>query len=131
MRLKDWEPRLSAYLAERRRMPFEWGSHDCAMFVSGAIDAVTGDDPASVFRGTYDSEYGAARTLSEAGYQSPSDVVDVSLSAIAIGFAKRGDIVENSDGSLGVVVGKDAVFVGDNGFERMPVRDCVKAWANG
>jgi hypothetical protein len=33
---------LAEYLAEVRDAPFEWGAHDCVLFVKGAVEAQTG-----------------------------------------------------------------------------------------
>ncbi len=51
IRHADWPARLAAYIEAHRSAPFAWGVHDCVLFASGAIAAITGTDPAASFRG--------------------------------------------------------------------------------
>lgn len=67
MRLRDWQSRLDATVAEHRRMPFEWGRHDCALFAADCVLSITGRDPADDLRGRYMTEAGAARIIKRAG----------------------------------------------------------------
>ena len=57
-RRADWRPRLTEYLARVAGARFRPGQHDCALFAAGAVEAMTGHDPAAEWRGTY-------RTLEE------------------------------------------------------------------
>lgn len=66
-RLRDWQSRLQACIAARRRLAFAWGEHDCCLFAADCVQAMTGADPAAAYRGRYDSELGAARLLKAAG----------------------------------------------------------------
>lgn len=45
MRLHDWEHRLTRYVTEVACTGFAHGSHDCALFAAGAVEAITGIDP--------------------------------------------------------------------------------------
>ena len=47
MRTPYWRSALAAYIAETMRKPFAWGLHDCALFAAGAVEAMTGNDPAA------------------------------------------------------------------------------------
>lgn len=49
-RRPDWRVRLDAYVAAAWRAPFDWGSNNCGLFVAGAIEAMTGVDPAAELR---------------------------------------------------------------------------------
>lgn len=42
MRAKGWEIRLRELVEGASSKPFEWGSHDCALFALAAFEAVTG-----------------------------------------------------------------------------------------
>lgn len=66
-RVRDWQERLAACLAERAARPFDWGTHDCCMFAADCVLACTGTDPAADLRGSYDSVLGAANTVQELG----------------------------------------------------------------
>lgn len=52
-RLPDWRPRLAAWLDACARRPYAPGTHDCALFAAGAVEAQTGIDFARAYRGAY------------------------------------------------------------------------------
>ncbi len=59
-RQPHWATRgLHAFLLARARAPFVWGANDCALFAADAIEAMTGVDIASDFRGRYHDEASA------------------------------------------------------------------------
>jgi hypothetical protein len=67
VRTEGWPLRLSAYLKERRDMPFIWGDNDCMSFAAGAVMAVTGGyDFLDRWRG-YHTEQEAAAILKAYG----------------------------------------------------------------
>ena len=149
MRLKDWEQRLSAYLAEASQRSLVYGSHDCALFGASAVLALTGVDYGAAFRGRYSTEMGAARALRQAGFETAEAIFDARLAVIPTSFARRGDIAI-AEGNIGVCIGRldlagagdevfnvdsasfgsDAVFVPavGVGFLRRARRDWSKAW---
>ena len=128
MRLSTWENQLTEYIASKRNQPFEYGSNDCAHFVAGAVQAMTGEDPMPEMRGQYDSEFGSLRVLKEIGEGDLESTMDAKFNAIEIGLAQRGDIAF-FDGSIGVVMGSFAWFVSDDGLERVPRSMWDKAWS--
>lgn len=130
-RLSDWEDRLTAYIGERFDAPHAWGSNDCVMFGAGAVEAQTGTDPAAEFRGEYRSFAGAQRVLSKHGDGTVQGMIDPLFRRIAPAFAQRGDLVL-AEGSLGVVVGNEALFPGEEGARaglvRLPRTAWTRAW---
>lgn len=66
-RLRTWQSALAAVFAARRRMPFQWGTHDCCMFPADCVLAVTGNDLAADLRGTYSTEAEADAVLQRLG----------------------------------------------------------------
>lgn len=54
-----------AYVQQHASTPFEWGKSDCVQFADGLVRLVTGQGYASGY--SYDSEFGAARLIREAG----------------------------------------------------------------
>ncbi len=102
VRLPDWEPRLTAYLETARTRVREGSEHFCALFSAGAYEAVTGIDPTKPYRGKF---------------REVADDLEATVSSIApdrhAAFAQRGDLAWY-DGSVGVVVGGHALFVGDD-----------------
>jgi hypothetical protein len=61
MRPSGWDRRLRELIAECRRVPFAWGSHDCVLFAFRNYKAMTGleHDHAEVWT----SQHDAARLL--------------------------------------------------------------------
>lgn len=66
-RLPDWRDRLSALIARRLRLGFEWGVRDCCLWAADACVAVTGIDYADGIRGTYDDARSACLVLRAIG----------------------------------------------------------------
>lgn len=128
MRLSTWETQLIEYIASKRHQPFEYGSNDCAHFVAGAVQAMTGEDPMPEMRGQYDSALGSLRVLKEIGEGDLESTMDAKFNVIEIGLAQRGDIAF-FDGSIGVIMGAFAWFVSDDGLERIPRSMWDKAWS--
>ena len=112
-RKSQWRPALAAYIDECRSTPFAWGSHDCALFAAGAVEAMTGADLARGLRGKYRDARSATRVIKKAGFGSLGDLVAARLPEVAPGLADRGDlaIIRDDDGmaALAVVVGAEVV----------------------
>lgn len=142
MRYPDWENRLNAYLEQVRDRPFQYGEHDCILFGCAVIHAITGEDPAAEYRGRYGDKGGAAKALREIGNGTLLRTVDAQFTRKPVGMAQRGDLVW-FDGSIGVCVGAQAAFVGEQhiadkaevtmreGLVMIPRALWQKAWAVG
>jgi hypothetical protein len=102
MRLRDWQSRLAACVAEHQAKPFAWGSNDCATFAAACVKAVTGEDRLSDISWSTDRD--ALSVLNQNG----------GLAAMA---SKRlGDEINPSmaqPGDIGITVqnGRDALCV--------------------
>lgn len=141
-RLPDWERRLHDFIAEHRDRPFEWGQWDCALFATACAAAITGHDAGAAYRGSYDSRAGSAKALRELGQGTLLRTVNASFDVKPVGLAQRGDLVW-CDGSLGVCMGANALFVGEErlaektgalmreGLISIPRRAWTRAWAVG
>lgn len=118
-RLPDWKPRLIAWLASIARNPFVPGEHDCALFVGGAIAAMTGEDPAARYRGRYTTIRGGLRVLRRDGHADHVALVASVLVEIAPIMAQVGDIavVATEEGpALGVVAGAEILVLSPEGL---------------
>jgi Domain of unknown function (DUF6950) len=107
-RLPDWQARLAAHFARGRRGPFAYGSHDCATFAAGAIEAVTGQNPLQELGLRYTTLRDGLRGLSRAGYLEPVAFVRGTYPEIAPALARVGDlaVLDTPEGpALGVVAG--------------------------
>ena len=93
-RLDDWEPRLAAYLLRVRDRQWHRARWDCARFVCGAVEAMTGHDPG--IRLDYRTDLAALRRLRLGG--GLTAIVDAAarprgLGRIPPAAAGRGDLV--------------------------------------
>lgn len=113
-RRPDWHSRLAAYLTEAGRKPFAEGSHDCALFAGGAVEAMTGTDPMADLRGRYATTSQGLQLLKSMGYGDHLAWFSAHLPPIRPPERPRaGDVacVPGHDGpSLGIVQG-EAVYV--------------------
>lgn len=124
-RRHDWPERLIEFIESRRRMPFEWGRNDCALFAADAVEAMTGEDLAKKWRG-YKSERGALRRIKRAGGMRR---LAEGLPERPVGYAQRGDVVlvevEGRD-TFGIVVGNGTWCApGHNGLVFRPMSEVM------
>ncbi|MFA7505300.1 MAG: hypothetical protein WCZ28_11420 [Burkholderiaceae bacterium] len=131
VRTRGWESALADYLAAHRAAVFAWGDCDCVLFAAGAVAAMTGSDPAAEVRGRYRTRIGAMRKLRGRGWASLEGMMDAHFAQVPPAFAQRGDIVM-ANGSLGVCIGRTALFVGEEGgapeLVSLPLASWSQAW---
>ncbi|MEQ5412273.1 hypothetical protein ABN277_22260 [Enterobacter hormaechei] len=112
MKHPDWHNRLIAVIRAAEKRPFLWGEHDCCLFAADCAEAMTGENFADGWRGTYDSETGAKKALLRGG-GSLEKVLAKYLDEVPVKMAQRGDIaiVENSGTRCAGVIYGGAVWV--------------------
>lgn len=119
-RYRDWEARLVAYLTSVSRRAFKPGAHDCAQFTGGAIEAMTGVNPAKAYAGRYASIKSGVRAARRAGFDDHVAVAASLYKEVHPAFAHTGDIgvVDGDDGfgALGIVQGEGVYVVGPSGL---------------
>lgn len=118
MKHPDWHNRLIAVIRAAEKRPFLWGEHDCCLFAADCAEAMTGDNFADGWRGTYDSETGAKKALLRGG-GSLEKVLSKYLHEVSVKMAQRGDIavVENAGTRCAGVIYGGAVWVpGETGL---------------
>lgn len=131
VRYPDWQVRLTAYLERCARQPFGWGEHDCALFVSGAIEAMTGVDPATGYRGSYGSLREGLKLLRRDGMADHMAAAANLLPEIPPAYARAGDAaaVETEDGpALGLVQGPRIHVLRPDGLGHVSLLDATRAW---
>ena len=121
MRRPDWQARLTAYLSQCAREPYQLGQHDCALFAAGAVEAVTGVDPAAQWRGRYQTKAQGLLALKRAGHSDLIAATAAALPEIAPAFAAPGDIACVDDPvtglpALGVVQGELIYVLREDGL---------------
>jgi len=113
-RRPDWRARLEEYLPRVASQPFRPGRHDCALFVAGAVEAMTGEDPAAAWRGAYRSLAAGRDALQAAGFPDHVALVASVCEEIPPALASVGDIAvlpgDGEGAALGLVQGA-AVYV--------------------
>ncbi|MES2289288.1 MAG: hypothetical protein V4530_06070 [Pseudomonadota bacterium] len=134
VRLSDWETPLNALIAARWTTPLDWGVHDCALWGADVVAAETGVDHGTKFRGKYSDAAGAAKALRDFGGGTITRTFDMFLPRRPIGNLRRGDLVmvgKDRDGAVGVVVGADALLIGEAGLVRRPMAMWERGWGVG
>jgi hypothetical protein len=130
-RTTDWRARLIDYLARAHSAPFRPGQHDCALFASGAVAAMTGVDLATHWRGRYRSIRGGLRVLRAEGYADHIALTDALLDDCPVSLAQVGDLaaVPGPDGlALGVVQGARVYVLRPEGLATVDLLAACKAW---
>lgn len=130
MRLSDWEMRLSEYVLSKKNQPFKYGVNDCCLFAAGAVEVITGGNPIPEFIGAYDSLKTSIKALKTLGAGTLEKTMDAKFTEIQIGYAQTGDLAFH-DGSIGVIIDADALFVSDDGLVRISRDKWTKAWSVG
>jgi hypothetical protein len=122
-RLPDWRPRLVTYLAAVRDEPLVYGRHDCALFVAGAVEAMTGADPAAGFRQGYTTLKGGLKRLAAEGLADHVALVRNLLEEVPPAFAMVGDVAvigEIGTPALGIFEGESILVLKDWGLGLIP-----------
>jgi hypothetical protein len=135
-RVENWPTLLTAYIEERREVPFTWGKADCCLFAADWVRLATDLDPAADLRGKYDSALGARRIIKRRGGLAAMvarALTPLGFREVALSLATRGDIIvrDSGDGDCaGVVLGKQSAFVGRDGlrFIQTNLQADARAW---
>lgn len=133
-RLPDWRPRLASYLARVARHPFRPGTHDCALFCAGAVEAMTGRDMAAPWRGGYRSLAAGYAQLAASGFADHVSLVRAHFAPVAPASAQVGDLalvasdVPEEVGALGVVQGAGVYVLRPSGLALVSRLDALEAW---
>lgn len=129
-RLRDWQSRLAALLAASEARPFEWGQHDCGLFVADAVQAITGHDPGADLRGRYRCAAGAARLLKPLG-GVPGLARSRFGDEIPPALAQPGDVglmLDEGRPTLLLCLGGCWAGPGEQGLARVPAARVAQAW---
>ena len=131
-RLVDWPARLAALVSDAHERAFVWGVHDCCLWASDAVIAVTGHDPAADLRGRYSSASQAYRILAPLG--GLRGVAQRAGPQIAPGLAAAGDVGIVRVGLrpvLAVNVGEVWMCAATRGLFAAPLETALMAWRVG
>ncbi|MDT9701889.1 DUF6950 family protein [Streptomyces sp. P17] len=129
MKLPDWQTRLTQYLIATAATPYRPGRHDCALWVAGAVETMTGQNlaPDVTYR-TLDEGLTALHSL---GFDDHVAFVADRFDEVHPAFGQPGDIamVEGDlDQSLGLVLGETAGVLGLRGWGHVPMSQVKRVW---
>lgn len=145
----DWAGRLEVYLKEVQENPFKWGEFDCALFLCGCGEAMTGFNLAEDFIGKYETAEGAHKQIKKFCENSEASILDLckkmakkhGFEKVSVNFAQRGDAVlvdvsetETVNYALGIVDlnGREVLLVHfEKGLTRFPLSSAEHAWRIG
>lgn len=136
-RVPNWPATLNAFIDENRARSFCYGEHDCCLFASNGVRALTGLDPAAkVFRGKYRDATGAMRLVRKHGgieAIAARQCEELGFAEVAVGLAQRGDVVLRDVDSpmkcaMGICCGKMSAFPSTDGLQFLPTAECRRAW---
>lgn len=136
-RLPNWRARLDATLSEIRRTPFDWNGHDCATALAArAVEAITGEDLAAEYRGSFSTRLGALRLIRKLGFKTLDELIAGLLPEIPVAMAGVGDIAtfasDDAFGcTLGVVNGERVFVLRPDGMGTMELLQATRAFRVG
>lgn len=130
-RFDDWHQRLRAYIETTRNVPYQLPAHDCAHWVAGAIEAMTGIKLS-------DADY-PYHTEAEAQQQMEKHGGLVAIFSALLGVemrgpnnAHQGDVVywhpSPDIESVGICVGDKFCLPGDTGLVFYPLHEAQGSW---
>ncbi len=134
-RTDGWEERLQVVLSTFAGRPFEYGFHDCALFVCNCVREMTGEDPATAHRNRYKDRKGALGILNGCSLELTAEQIALALGADEVRplFAQRGDVVlVDTDQGLALAIvdltGEKAVGAGPDGLVFWKLSTARRAW---
>ena len=130
-RLPDWPKRLHDFVDGVKRQPFDWGTHNCATFAAGAVEAMTGERLVKGYR--FKTERGALSAMKRAGFDNLADMAASKLEEIHISQAQLGDIAAIPADTpfgfvLGIVNGEMILALRPDGMGLIPLFDATRAF---
>lgn len=129
MRNLTWLQDVSDYISSCKDTQFEWGVFDCCLFAANCCKLIANSDPAEAYRGKYNTELGAKRTLSVI-HGSLAGAFGALYSEVSPAMAQRGDVVlfETELGETAGIQWSGGVWaVGVNGVVFL-TPEVTKAW---
>ncbi|MFH1806822.1 MAG: hypothetical protein ABID63_18230 [Pseudomonadota bacterium] len=135
-RLPGWEKKLSDWHVACAGTAFVWGQSDCCLTACDGLQAITGIDPASGFRGRYKTLRGAYRALKRFGGGGLRETAqkitdDLGWPSVPVLTARRGDVglVPTDQGeALAICLGARWVAQGRGGLVYLPLKNGLCAW---
>lgn len=132
-----WEQKIDSLLKSNRTKKLEWGKHDFMTLIASVSREIgISGDLIARWRGKYKSKAKAQEMIkAEGGITDFALKVFEDFPQIHLHSAKKGDaVLVEKDGqrTVGICDGLEAVFIGQNGLDRIPIMTNGKiVWAIG
>lgn len=128
--------RLAGVIEAARQRPFKWGEHDCFLLACAAVKALTGQDRAAPFVGTYRTAWQAWRIVAMRWKSWESCIASVfEVPAVDPRLARMGDLVlvpqQKRMPALGVCLGAEVAVPFEHQLGFVPRSVAVHAWRVG
>lgn len=140
-RAAGWQAILNAHVvafqALYRERGLVWGEVDCCRFAFDWVRDATGFDPMADYRGAYHSEAEAREALRASGHGTLENALKTTFGeAVAPALTRRGDLVwRKAEKAIGIVITQGArqvgLFLGENGFAALAMKDCDEGFRIG
>lgn len=142
-RIESWATReLHQFLVDNTKTKFQWGIFDCCLMAANGIQAMTGTDIASDFRGLYTDKASAFAALAKVTGVVNGTVEDAAaycadkhslVELVHPLMAQRGDLVVLEDAGrviAGLVhlSGRHVAVAGENGLKKLSIMNIKRAW---
>ena len=116
MRCPNWPRKLNEYFVSVKDAQFEYGVHDCCTFSAGAVQAITGEDLMSEFRGKYSTREESQSVLKSIGAGTLLRTLRKKFGPPVNGASgQRGDVAWYN-GACGIIIGRDGIFLTQDGY---------------
>ena len=135
---------MHQHVKQHSKAPFRYGELDCCLWAVSHIQAITGIDVGGDFRGKYSTKKSAFALIKKVtGGATVESVVDFVTAKfgmpelVTVTFAEWGVtaslLVQDGQPCVGIVHldGKNALFVAENGLNKIEVSKCSRAWRVG
>lgn len=126
-----WARKLNEYIVSVRDKDYSLGTWDCCIFAGGAIQAMTNTDPMEEFRHKYQDEESYREVLKTLGEGDLYRTLRAKFGEpVPATQAKRGDLAFH-DGVCGIITGRTAMFLYQEGFGQLPITQVWRAFRVG
>lgn len=125
--------KLQTYLRRASGIPFQWGTHDCYLFICSWAKELCGADPAAGFRGSYDCWEEASDLCRANGLlRTTNERLRLCGFRRVYGKARLGDIgyIRTHAGMTGAIRGNYGrwTFLSDGGVASQRGLTTVRCW---
>ena len=126
MKVENWRQNLIDFLNSVASTDLQFGTHDCALFAAGGVDAQTGTNFVGEWLGQYGSATEGLLQLNRLGFADHVEIVAANLAEVPVAFGQEGDIASVGD-ALGIVQGAGIyVLRQPSGIGLVPLTDATR-----